>query len=369
MTENSRKNHTLHLENGNWAEDMGSVFLATVAASAQTFFLLLSFSFFLFPCEAALTHDINLYCYTHQCWFIAALVWRKRQDERFCRDGRRLGKRQRWGKASLIVFVVFFYFLHFFSFFFFSYTSASTVWLSRLFLGLTPRLDSFFFFFFWSCFSVMMTLYKVPKPLTSAPPPFLLHRCRHHPSARFIKGRISGRWSKRVERLFGMHSVSWMWSISDIAAAAAASSLPSAFHSVSHSLPVYLPVCLSLCLLYGGLGSSPVWAACHHWGYSMYSLPCASYLFFLLVLFCLSPFHVVVFFSFFSFFLISAWRLLFDSLCWAKACRWRLEQGGELWLSHFWAHLKDHNVIVHEIVAAPFIVSMPQLKSTAELLQ
>lgn len=118
MTENSRKNHTLHLENGNWAEDMGSVFLATVAASAQTFFLLLSFSFFLFPCEAALTHDINLYCYTHQCWFIAALVWRKRQDERFCRDGRRLGKRQRWGKASLIVFVVFFYFLHFFSFFF-----------------------------------------------------------------------------------------------------------------------------------------------------------------------------------------------------------------------------------------------------------
>lgn len=364
MTENSRKNHTLHLENGNWAEDMGSVFLATVAASAQTFFLLLSFSFFLFPCEAALTHDINLYCYTHQCWFIAALVWRKRQDERFCRDGRRLGKRQRWGKASLIVFVVFFYFLHFFSFFFFSYTSASTVWLSRLFLGLTPRLD---FFFFWSCFSVMMTLYKVPKPLTSAPPPFLLHRCRHHPSARFIKGRISGRWSKRVERLFGMHSVSWMWSISDIAAAA--SSLPSAFHSVSHSLPVYLPVCLSLCLLYGGLGSSPVWAACHHWGYSMYSLPCASYLFFLLVLFCLSPFHVVVFFSFFSFFLISAWRLLFDSLCWAKACRWRLEQGGELWLSHFWAHLKDHNVIVHEIVAAPFIVSMPQLKSTAELLQ
>lgn len=277
MTENSRKNHTFHLENGNWAEDMGSVFLATVAASAQTFFLLLSFSFFLFPCEAALTHDINLYCYTHQCWFIAALVWCKRQDERFCRDGRRLGKRQRWGKASLIVFVVFFYFLHFFSFFFFSYTSASTVWLSRLFLGLTPRLDSFFF---WSCFSVMMTLYKVPKPLTSAPPPFLLHRCRHHPSARFIKGRISGRWSKRVERLFGMHSVSWMWSISDIAAAAAASSLPSAFHSVSHSLPVYLPVCLSLCLLYGGLGSSPVWAACHHWGYSMYSLPCASYLFF-----------------------------------------------------------------------------------------
>lgn len=146
----------------------------------------------------------------------------------------------------------------------------------------------------------MMTLYKVPKPLTSAPPPFLLHRCRHHPSARFIKGRISGRWSKRVERLFGMHSVSWMWSISDIAAAA--SSLPSAFHSVSHSLPVYLPVCLSLCLLYGGLGSSPVWAACHHWGYSMYSLPCASYLFFLLVLFCLSPFHVVVFFSFFFLF-------------------------------------------------------------------
>lgn len=219
----------------------------------------------------------------------------------------------------------------------------------------------------------MMTLYKVPKPLTSAPPPFLLllllHRCRHHPSARFIKGRISGRWSKRVERLFGMHSVSWMWSISDIAAAAAASSLPSAFHSVSHSLPVYLPVCLSLCLLYGGLGSSPVWAACHHWGYSMYSLPCASYLFFSSRLVLSQSVPRCCFLFFFSFFLISAWRLLFDSLCWAKACRWRLEQGGELWLSHFWAHLKDHNVIVHEIVAAPFIVSMPQLKSTAELLQ
>lgn len=242
MTENSRKNHTLHLENGNWAEDMGSVFLATVAASAQTFFLLLSFSFFLFPCEAALTHDINLYCYTHQCWFIAALVWRKRQDERFCRDGRRLGKRQRWGKASLIVFVVFFLFFALFQFFFF----LLHLRLHRLTFKAFSRSDTTSgFFFFWSCFSVMMTLYKVPKPLTSAPPPFLLHRCRHHPSARFIKGRISGRWSKRVERLFGMHSVSWMWSISDIAAAA--SSLPSAFHSVSHSLPVYLPVCLSLC--------------------------------------------------------------------------------------------------------------------------
>lgn len=173
MTENSRKNHTLHLENGNWAEDMGSVFLATVAASAQTFFLLLSFSFFLFPCEAALTHDINLYCYTHQCWFIAALVWCKRQDERFCRDGRRLGKRQRWGKASLIVFVVFFYFLHFFSFFFFSYTSASTVWLSRLFLGLTPRLDFFFFLVVFLCNDDTLQSPKTLNlsPSTLPPPP------------------------------------------------------------------------------------------------------------------------------------------------------------------------------------------------------
>lgn len=44
--ENSRKNHTLHLERGNRAEDVGSVFLATVAASAQTFFFFLSLSFF-----------------------------------------------------------------------------------------------------------------------------------------------------------------------------------------------------------------------------------------------------------------------------------------------------------------------------------
>lgn len=264
----------------------------------KLFFLLLSFSFFLFPCEAALTHDINLYCYTHQCWFIAALVWRKRQDERFCRDGRRLGKRQRWGKASLIVFVVFFYFLHFFSFFFLLHLR-----LHRLTFKAFSRSDTTSGFFFWSCFSVMMTLYKVPKPLTSAPPPFLLHRCRHHPSARFIKGRISGRWSKRVERLFGMHSVSWMWSISDIAAAAAASSLPSAFHSVSHSLPVCLPVCLSLCACctedlaarQSGLPATTEGTVC-----TVYLVP-AIY-FFLLVLFCLSPFHVVVFFSFFPFF-------------------------------------------------------------------
>lgn len=47
------------------AEDVGSLFLATVAASAQTFsfFLLLLLS--LFPSGAALTH-INLLCYTHQ---------------------------------------------------------------------------------------------------------------------------------------------------------------------------------------------------------------------------------------------------------------------------------------------------------------
>lgn len=64
--ENSRKNHILHLEKGNRAEDVGSVFLATVAASAQTFFLSFSF-FFLLPSGAVLTHDINLYCYTHQC--------------------------------------------------------------------------------------------------------------------------------------------------------------------------------------------------------------------------------------------------------------------------------------------------------------
>lgn len=88
------------------AEDVGSVFLATVAASAQTFSFFFFF-FLLFPSGAVLTHDINLHCYTHQCWFIATLVWRKRRDKRFCWDERRLGKRQRWGEASLIVFVVF----------------------------------------------------------------------------------------------------------------------------------------------------------------------------------------------------------------------------------------------------------------------
>lgn len=174
MTENSRKNHTLHLENGNWAEDMGSVFLATVAASAQTFFLLLSFSFFLFPCEAALTHDINLYCYTHQCWFIAALVWRKRQDERFCRDGRRLGKRQRWGKASLIVFVVFFLFFALFQFFFFLLLHLR---LHRLTFKAFSRSDTTSgFFFFLVVFLCNDDTLQSPKtlnlsPSTLPPPP------------------------------------------------------------------------------------------------------------------------------------------------------------------------------------------------------
>lgn len=275
MTENSRKNHTLHLENGNWAEDMGSVFLATVAASAQTFFLLLSFSFFLFPCEAALTHDINLYCYTHQCWFIAALVWRKRQDERFCRDGRRLGKRQRWGKASLIVFVVFFYFLHFFSFFFFSYTSASTVWLSRLFLGLTPRLD----FFFLVVFLCNDDTLQSPKtlnlsPSTLPPPPL--------PPSSF-----SSLHKRQNIREMKQESGEAFWDAQRVV------DVEHFRHCCCRLLPpLCFPLCLSLsaclsarlsvslCLLYGGLGSSPVWAACHHWGYSMYSLPCASYLFF-----------------------------------------------------------------------------------------
>lgn len=45
-TKNSRKNHILHLEKGNQAEDVGSIFLATVAASAQTFFFLSLFSSF-----------------------------------------------------------------------------------------------------------------------------------------------------------------------------------------------------------------------------------------------------------------------------------------------------------------------------------
>lgn len=145
--------------------------------------------------------------------------------------------------------------------------------------------------------------------------------------------------------------------------------------------PLCFPLCLSLSACLSARLSISVLVVRRTWQLaSLGCLPplrvqyvqstlCQLFYFFLLVLFCLSPFHVVVFFSFFPFFLISAWRLLFDSLCWAKACRWRLEQGGELWLSHFWAHLKDHNVIVHEIVAAPFIVSMPQLKSTAELLQ
>lgn len=276
MTENSRKNHTLHLENGNWAEDMGSVFLATVAASAQTFFLLLSFSFFLFPCEAALTHDINLYCYTHQCWFIAALVWRKRQDERFCRDGRRLGKRQRWGKASLIVFVVFFYFLHFFSFFFFSYTSASTVWLSRLFLGLTPRLDSFFFLVVFLCNDDTLQSPKTLNlsPSTLPPPPL--------PPSSF-----SSLHKRQNIREMKQESGEAFWDAQRVV------DVEHFRHCCCRLLPpLCFPLCLSLsaclsarlsvslCLLYGGLGSSPVWAACHHWGYSMYSLPCASYFIF-----------------------------------------------------------------------------------------
>lgn len=275
MTENSRKNHTLHLENGNWAEDMGSVFLATVAASAQTFFLLLSFSFFLFPCEAALTHDINLYCYTHQCWFIAALVWRKRQDERFCRDGRRLGKRQRWGKASLIVFVVFFYFLHFFSFFFFSYTSASTVWLSRLFLGLTPRLDSFFLVVFLCNDDTLQSPKTLNLSPSTLPPPPL-------PPSSF-----SSLHKRQNIREMKQESGEAFWDAQRVV------DVEHFRHCCCRLLPpLCFPLCLSLsaclsarlsvslCLLYEGLGSSPVWAACHHWGYSMYSLPCASYFIF-----------------------------------------------------------------------------------------
>ena len=122
--------------------------------------------------------------------------------------------------------------------------------------------------------------------------------------------------------------------------------------SLSVCLSVRLSVCLSvfLCLLYGGLGSSPVWAACHLWGYSMYSLPCASYLFFFpLVSFCLSPlstlFSFFIFFFPFFFFLISAWRLLFDSVCWAKTCRWGFKQGGELWLSPFRVHFEVLDVV------------------------
>lgn len=202
----------------------------------------------------------------------------------------------------------------------------------------------------------MMTVHRVPKPSTSAPPLLLLllllpiHCHRRHPSARFRKDRILGRWSERESG----EAFWYAQRVVDVErfrrrCCCRCCLLPSAFHSVSHSvsacLPACLPVCLfvslslSLCLLYEGLGGSPVWAACHHWGYSMYSLPCASYFFFPLVSFCLSPLSTLLIF-FLLFFFISAWRLVFDSICWAKACRWGFKQGGELWLSPLWVHFE-----------------------------
>ena len=106
---------------------------------------------------------------------------------------------------------------------------------------------------------------------------------------------------------------------------------------LSLSLSVYLSVCLSvclsvfLCLLYGGLGCSPVWAACHLWGYSMYSLPCASYLFFSLSsrsVSVLSPRCFLFSFLFFFFFNLrltfTVWRrLLSQSLQMGVQAGWR----------------------------------------------
>lgn len=135
-------------------------------------------------------HNINLYCYTHQCWFIAALVWRKRQDERLCRDKRQLGKRQRWGKASLIVFLVFFYFM---PLFFFLSPSRPRRLLHHLTLKAFSKSDTKSRFLSYPF--VMMTLHWVPKASTRAPLLllFLLHR---HPSACFRKVLTLKKWSK-----------------------------------------------------------------------------------------------------------------------------------------------------------------------------
>ena len=53
------------LESGSRAGDVGSVFLAAVAASAQTFLSLFPVVSS-FGAGAALKRDFNLHCYTHQ---------------------------------------------------------------------------------------------------------------------------------------------------------------------------------------------------------------------------------------------------------------------------------------------------------------
>ena len=120
---------------------------------------------------------------------------------------------------------------------------------------------------------------------------------------------------------------------------------------LSLSLSVYLSVCLSVCLsvlvvrrtwLLASLGCLPPLRVQY-----VQSTLCQLFIFFPLVSFCLSPLSTLFsfFFSFFFFFLISAWRLLFDGVCWAKACRWGFKQGGELWLSPFRVHFEVLDVV------------------------
>lgn len=97
--------------------------------------------------------------------------------------------------------------------------------------------------------------------------------------------------------------------------------------SLSACLSVRLSVSLCACAGYRIPGSSPVWAACHIWGYSMYSLPSASYFIFVFP----SPWpisgHVFPFFLICIVF-ISTCCLMFDRLGWAKAFKHYPLQGG-----------------------------------------
>lgn len=95
------------MRKGNLSGRCGQCIFSSGGSKYTNFFFL---SFFFSPPSfyARLSRCTPSTCtVTHiSCWFIGALVGRKRQDKRFCRDRRQLGKRQRRGKDSLIVFVV-----------------------------------------------------------------------------------------------------------------------------------------------------------------------------------------------------------------------------------------------------------------------
>lgn len=144
-----------------------------------------------------------------------------------------------------------------------------------------------------------MTLRRVPKTLNLSPLPSLTHF-----SSSFTAAAIILQLASQKAEYWGDEAREWRGSLVCTprrGCGAFQTPLPTPpstalpLLSLTFCLSVHLSV--SLCLLYRGLGSWPVWAPCHRSGYSMYSLPRASYLIFVFLLPCSLPgFGCIVFF-------------------------------------------------------------------------